>query len=154
MLGGYPKDPGSLPDDAIVGMGTSPTPILILTILSAAMILFLIILSRRKLPGYMPIVGSNSLALAASCRVSLQAKVPKIRDSENRDRDGEVERSPESLKDMTLHPLKWGELGMLEDWRLCWQKSESDARSVKLACLGFGTELDKPRTPVEGRWYK
>ncbi|KAF6802953.1 hypothetical protein CSOJ01_11227 [Colletotrichum sojae] len=74
--GDYTKDHTSLPPDAVVAIGQASLPVLKLTILCAMMILWPILLSRKVLPGYMPIVGSNSLAIMAACRVSPLAQVP------------------------------------------------------------------------------
>ncbi|KAF6800357.1 hypothetical protein CMUS01_15544 [Colletotrichum musicola] len=113
------------------------------------MILWPILLSRKVLPGYMPIVGSNSLAISAACRVSPLAQVPRsdgdeigedtkqtahkqvdhIPTDDTTRRDNELEElvppaetSPEveegcsGVGDIALHPLKWGEVEMPEDW--------------------------------------
>ncbi|KAF4479188.1 hypothetical protein CGGC5_v012111 [Colletotrichum fructicola Nara gc5] len=74
---GSSSDPTSLSSDAVVSIGTASLPVLVLTILGLIALLLPILLSRRVLPGYMPIVGSNSLAISAACHVSPLAKVPK-----------------------------------------------------------------------------
>lgn len=180
--GTYARDDTSLPANAAVAIGTASLPVLILTILGAIMILWPILLSRKVLPGYMPIVGSNSLAISAACRVSPLAQVPRSEgheigedakqpahkhvdriptdDSTRRDNELEelvppAETSPEveegcgGAGDIALHPLKWGEVKMPEDW---YTQEGQDLDNV--GHLSFGTVLDDPQPPVNGRWYR
>ncbi|KAF4911889.1 hypothetical protein CGCVW01_v011272 [Colletotrichum viniferum] len=72
---GSASDPTSLPSD-VVSIGTASLPVLILTILGPIALLLPILLSRRALPGYMPVLGSNSLVISAACRVSPLVKIP------------------------------------------------------------------------------
>ncbi|KAL3954246.1 hypothetical protein ACCO45_012202 [Purpureocillium lilacinum] len=59
-----------LSDFGFVGLGYSTTAIMVSIIVFAVAICFPLVLSARKLPGNMVIVGSNSLAIAASCHAS------------------------------------------------------------------------------------
>ncbi|KAF5509989.1 hypothetical protein CGCS363_v002445 [Colletotrichum siamense] len=166
----FARDVISLPEDATVVVGTLSLPVLILIILGSLMTLSPIALSRRNLPGCMPIVGSNSLAIMAACRVSPSAKIPTSDNSENTSIDQEdteledlVPESSRSIsneheisnadtnKNIALHLLKWGEIKMPDEWyRLNeWRcRMEEDFQP-----LGFGTTLDEPQTPIEGCWY-
>ncbi|KAF6813180.1 hypothetical protein CPLU01_14710 [Colletotrichum plurivorum] len=177
----YASDHTSLPADAVVAIGTASLPVLILTVLGAVMILWPILLSRKALPGYMPIVGSNSLAIMAACRVSPLAQVPRedgheigevmkqvahssvdrtpaddtTQDTELEELVPPAETSPKVKEgcggavDIALHPLKWGQVKMPEDW---YTQEGQDLDNV--GHLSFGTVLDDPQPPVNGRWYR
>ncbi|KAF6787345.1 hypothetical protein CSOJ01_15228 [Colletotrichum sojae] len=164
---GYKSDPANLPDGASIVIGTSSLPVLLLVILLIVMMVFPFALSWRPLPGYMPIVGSNSMAMAAACRVSPLAKVPgdltgasdtegveldEIIPSANEDARAQSGDKLEGPKDMALHPLKWGEVEMPEEWYL--EEGENGARSDRMGHLSFGTVLDDPQPPIEGRIYR
>ncbi|KAK1850853.1 hypothetical protein CCHR01_06510 [Colletotrichum chrysophilum] len=164
---GSSSDPTSLSSDAVVSIGTASLPVLVLTILGLIALLLPILLSRRVLPGYMPIVGSNSLAISAACHVSPLAKVPKGDGNEVDARTWkqdatelqdllavanqhqESERSPTGMKSMVLYPLKWGDVKMPEDWY-----SEMGHEANDVGHLSFGTVADDPQPPKDGRWYR
>lgn len=90
------------------------------------MIIIPIVLSRKTNPGYMPAVGSNSLAISAACRVSPIAKARPSLDNPRLDQDTELEdlfppsddvteaeKSPErACEKMVFCWLKWGEVEM------------------------------------------
>ncbi|KAH9238248.1 hypothetical protein K456DRAFT_31777 [Colletotrichum gloeosporioides 23] len=73
---GYLTDTISLPTDVTLVVGTAPLPVLLIIIIVAVMCLFVLERGRSILPGSMPIVGSNSLAIAAACQLSPLTKVP------------------------------------------------------------------------------
>ncbi|KAL0939943.1 uncharacterized protein CTRU02_206553 [Colletotrichum truncatum] len=164
--GGYKADTISLPPDAVVGLGTSSLPVLMLIILGSIMMAGPIILSLKRLPGYMPVVGSNSLAMAAACRVSPLSKVPTTEYKGGSGEDTELEElvvgSKQSLQtsgdrfacesgEMAYHPLKWGEVEMPQDW---YDRVAIDGQTnERVGHLSFGTVLDDPKPPVEGRFY-
>ncbi|CAI0645301.1 unnamed protein product [Colletotrichum noveboracense] len=166
----FGRDTTGLPEDAAVVVGTLSLPVLILIVLGSLMAIFPIAVSRRSLPGSMPIVGSNSLAMMAACRVSPLSKVPRSSDDDsepNNEQDTELEEVvPESSmdtsngsamsdlvpdKNIALHLLKWGEVDMPDEWyrRVEWQCRTTEGFKP----LGFGTTLDELSTPIEGRWY-
>ncbi|KAF4841974.1 hypothetical protein CGCSCA4_v009105 [Colletotrichum siamense] len=167
---GFLRDAVSLPENAAVIVGTLSLPVLILITLGSMMVLFPIALSRRNLPGFMPIVGSNSLAMMAACRVSPLAKVPKLTNDENMPNDQpdteleelapELSRSTHhgnessdvaSVKNIALCLLKWGEVEMPDEW---YRHIEWRCRTTEdFKHLSFGTMLDEPATPIEGYWY-
>lgn len=79
----YIVDPDSLPRDAAINLGSSRAHTLALFLVGILMMICPTILSRQKLPGQMPVVGSNSMAIAAACRVSPLAQVPTDSHEEN-----------------------------------------------------------------------
>lgn len=159
----YQTDPISLPEGAAVSIGTASLPTLILLVLGSAMMVIPIVLSWKTNPGYMPAVGSNSIAIAAACRVSPIAKVRPGLDDPGLDQDTELEdlvpssddaeENPESAREkMVFCRLKWGEVEMPNDW--CQQEADDQSPGQVVGHLSFGTVLDDPRPPTEGRWYK
>ncbi|KAF2969729.1 hypothetical protein GQX73_g3813 [Xylaria multiplex] len=69
---GHPHDfdqPG-LPEDTAVRLGYSPISLLVVPIVATILITIPIILSFKKLPANMIIVGSNSLSISAACHAS------------------------------------------------------------------------------------
>lgn len=79
----YSTDVGSLPTGAVVSFGGSALPVWILFILNLVMACLALAFSKTALPGCMPILSNNSIALAAACRVSPLARIPN-----DDDRDG------------------------------------------------------------------
>ncbi|KAK2777504.1 hypothetical protein CKAH01_12052 [Colletotrichum kahawae] len=161
----YMEDPISLGEGVMVSIGTASSPVLAVAILGSIMVLIPIALSRKTLPGYMPIVGPNSLAMSAACRVSPLAKVLTSFSNTSDEQDTELselvpssgeepedEESSESVYEkMVLCRLKWGEVEMPVDW---YQEVEDDQRLGRVGHLSFGTIFDDPKPPTEGRWYK
>ncbi|KAF6807971.1 hypothetical protein CSOJ01_07821 [Colletotrichum sojae] len=165
---GYLTDTITLPDDATVSIGTSSLPVLILTILAATMTLIPIAMARVKLPGYMPVVGSNSQAMLAASRPSSVAKIPEIPDLKSDNAGGieleqlipaskkssEEARSLFAPKNMAFCLLKWGEVEMPEDWyRRFDEASDGHHPGLRVRHLSFGTILDDPKPPTEGYLY-
>ncbi|KAF6785962.1 hypothetical protein CSOJ01_15499 [Colletotrichum sojae] len=162
--GSYSTDTFSLPEDATVTLCVSYLPILIQLVLCITMVLFLQELSKRELPGYMPLVGSNSLAISAACRVSPLSKAPRRSTTEEETQDIELEEcTPRSTgdpevggtadyqQDVVLYPLKWGEVKMPEDWYL---QADAPEETDRVGHLGFGTVEDDPQPPTNGRRYR
>ncbi|KAH0422041.1 hypothetical protein CcaCcLH18_13050 [Colletotrichum camelliae] len=154
-----------LGEGGMVSIGTASSPVLALAILGSIMVLIPIALSRKTLPGYMPIVGSNSLAMSAACRVSPLAKAPTSLSNMSDEQDTELdelvpspgaepedEESSESVYEkMALYRLKWGEVKVPADW---YQETDDDQRLGRVGHLSFGTIFDDPKPPTEGRWYR
>ncbi|KAI1658111.1 hypothetical protein F4813DRAFT_54132 [Daldinia decipiens] len=69
FLSGIEADP-SLPPNTAIALGYSGYSLLVMLVVSCFLILLPAILSIKKLPSNMVIVGSNSLALSAACHVS------------------------------------------------------------------------------------
>ncbi|EQB56389.1 hypothetical protein CGLO_03604 [Colletotrichum gloeosporioides Cg-14] len=165
--GGYKGDPISLPPNTVVGLGTASLPVLLLAVIGGIMMIIPIILSRKQLAGYMPIVGSNSMAMAAACRVSPIAKIPtRIDDKDDEGQATELEElrptssiavseeglsAPSQSTDMPLFLLRWGEVEMPKSW---YERVEMDGQeAAEFGHLSFGTVLDDPKPPKEGRFY-
>ncbi|KAI2770771.1 hypothetical protein F4815DRAFT_496933 [Daldinia loculata] len=69
FLSGIEADP-SLPPNTAIALGYSGYSLLVMLVVSCFLILLPAILSIKKLPSNMVIIGSNSLALSAACHVS------------------------------------------------------------------------------------
>ncbi|KAF6820539.1 hypothetical protein CSOJ01_00795 [Colletotrichum sojae] len=161
----YQADPVNLPEGSAVSIGTASLPTLILAILGPIMIIIPIVLSWKTNPGYMPAVGSNSLAISAARRVSPLAKARPSLDDPRLDQDTELEdlvppsddaagageNTEKACEKMVFCRLKWGEVEMPEGW--CQQEGD-DPSSEQVGHLSFGTVFDDPRPPTEGRWYR
>lgn len=160
----YNTDTLSLPKDATVVVCVSYLPVVIQLGLCLAMMLFLRELARRKLQGYMPLVGSNSLAISAACRVSPLSRIPGATTSDNGSSDIELEdlssqsaedpeggRAADTEHDIALFPLKWGEVKMPEEWYL---QNDEPQETGQVGHLGFGTAQDDPQPPTNGRRYR
>lgn len=128
------------------------------------MLVIPLILSRKRLPGYMPVVGANSLAMQAACQVSPLSRVKATLESDESDSDfdkpvSSKDGSPETgkrlkgTKEMVFYRLKWGEVKMPDGW-LRQEGTWTDCPDDEVGHLSFGTVFDDPRPPVEGRWYK
>ncbi|KAF6815159.1 hypothetical protein CMUS01_12487 [Colletotrichum musicola] len=163
----YLTDTITLPDDATVSIGTSSLPVLILTILAAIMTLMPIAMAWVKLPGYMPVVGSNSRAMLAASRPSPAAKIPEIPGLDSDNTEGiELEQlipaskcgSGEAAslvvpKSMAYCLLKWGEVEMPEDWYCRFDEASDGHPGLRVRHLSFGTIFDDPKPPTEGYLY-
>ncbi|KAK1851083.1 hypothetical protein CCHR01_06311 [Colletotrichum chrysophilum] len=117
----------------------------------------------------MPIAGSNSLAIEAACEVSPLAKVPGFSREDQGDMkemellefdfgsnvpdedDGLV--MSDSRENMAFRLLKWGELRMPDEWHSQAAVENDDLTPEDISHLGFGTILDDPKSPTEGRYY-
>ncbi|KAH7233979.1 uncharacterized protein BKA55DRAFT_580583 [Fusarium redolens] len=148
-----------------VSVGYSTVAGLITIIVFIVILCIPLVLSLRKLPGDMVVVGSNSLAFAAACHVpAISSSVSGIgrRDSGTAcdiemmtvARDA---RKPECsnlvlLDDMkvTQRRIKWGVLKMEDSfyWEL---EGEVDVNGIKH--LSFGTEEDRVEPPRLSEWY-
>ncbi|KAF6808856.1 hypothetical protein CPLU01_15603 [Colletotrichum plurivorum] len=124
----YTNDPTSLPEDAVITLSASPAASLAFLVVGVVSLLLPVAMSAQKLPGQMPVVGSNSLAIAAACRVSPLAKTYGDFDREHEmqtaeagepnlvpDEDAGMER-PDITQDIALYRLKWGEVRMPDYW--------------------------------------
>jgi len=146
--------------------------------LATAMVLILLGLAFRRLPGYMPIVGTFSVLISAACHVSPLVKVhpllymaesdePKPSsgergnieegDREQPERGDEEEGSPvEPGADLrvkaTQSLLRWGVVEMPPEW-LATHQFHDGAQVVEVQHLSFGTGLDGVQDPVDGRFY-
>ncbi|TDZ24289.1 hypothetical protein Cob_v003013 [Colletotrichum orbiculare MAFF 240422] len=169
---GYLSDRVNLADDATVAMGTSSLPLLLLVILGLAMVLVPVVLARRPLPGYMPIVGSNSAALQAASRPSPLAKLPAaavVAGARSVDtaatalemkdlippssRRGSLSSSASATPDhrnLAFGLLKWGEVEMPEAWHSRVGDDWAEQTTERIKHLSFGTVLDQPQPPREG----
>ncbi|KAF4826317.1 hypothetical protein CGCTS75_v009288 [Colletotrichum tropicale] len=156
----YIVDPDSLPRDAAINLGSSRAHTLALFLVGILMMICPTILSRQKLPGQMPVVGSNSMAIAAACRISPLAQVPTDSHEENNMQETELAEltgeyveaanGSDNQKKMIYFPLKWGEVKMPKDW----SKHPTDGQEPKeVGHLSFGTVLDCPSPPKDGRLY-
>ncbi|KAF6829472.1 hypothetical protein CMUS01_08147 [Colletotrichum musicola] len=161
----YQSDPISLPQGAVVMICTAALPLLILISLFSMQLVLLWSLSTEPLRSPTLVVGSNSLAIAAACRVSPLAKIPTDLGDRKDEQDAELDElmprsiadsgAEESLesggsKNMAHYRLKWGEVEMPEEW---YGRPEHDQAPERIGHLSFGTVLDDPQPPVEGRWY-
>ncbi|KAJ0383896.1 hypothetical protein COL922a_009525 [Colletotrichum nupharicola] len=154
---GFQEDPISLPKDAAISIGTASLPVLVLAVLCAVLLVIPIAISRKTLPGHMPVVGSSSYAISLACRVSPLARVCSNLRTASDDQDSnegreEVGESLESVREkMTLDRLKWGEVKMPEDW---YHQEDDGQISERVGHLSFGTVFDNPKPPSEGRLYR
>jgi len=65
----------SIPENSVVAFRFSSAGVLVVTCCCITMAILLVGLSMRKVHGHMPLVGTNSRAIAASCHVSSLSKV-------------------------------------------------------------------------------
>lgn len=66
----YPEPDPNLPECSILNIRFSLATLIFIVSLLVVMAIVLVVLSFRKLPGYMPIVGTNSRLIAAACHIS------------------------------------------------------------------------------------
>jgi hypothetical protein len=151
------------------------------TLITVVMVLVLLALAWRRLPGYMPVVGDSSLLISAGCHISPLAKVapllytadvkaPNARSSKRRDGESEDASSEGSgvvdddVESMPADPdavsrakvpqcwLKWGVVEMPPEW-LAEHRYDHRAGGVEVQHVGFGTLLDHVADPVDGKYY-
>ncbi|KAK2730433.1 hypothetical protein CKAH01_09547 [Colletotrichum kahawae] len=104
--------------------------------------------------------------MAAACRVSPIAKIPIGIDDDDQGQATELEElrpassmavSEEGLSaisrstDLPLFLLKWGEVEMPKGWHEGVELDRQEA--TEIGHLSFGTVLDDPQPPKEGRFY-
>lgn len=162
---GYVTDAVSLPSNATVSIGTSSLPVLIITVIASVMIIVPIVIARQELPGYMPVVGSNSRAMLAASRVSPVAKIPAITaavetelqeliSAPDEGASGKSSVNPDAHRNMAFRVLKWGEVEMPEEWhREVGDAGNGREETPRIRHLSFGTVLDDPQPPTEGCFY-
>ena len=113
----------------------------------------LVELALRRLPGKMPIVGSNSAAIASCCRPAsrcfVESSLPNggfvlaVSDRSFGDTGGrQVEKLP-------YGKIKWG---MLRD-ESAKMSSRGPGQPVPVDVLGFGTASDDMMSPIDGTAY-
>ncbi|KAK1844229.1 hypothetical protein CCHR01_13130 [Colletotrichum chrysophilum] len=106
------------------------------------------------------------MAIAAACRVSPIAKIPTRIDHDDEGQATELEElrpassiavseegpsAPSQSTDMPLFLLRWGEVEMPKGW---YERVDLDGQEVaEIGHLSFGTVLDEPKPPKEGRFY-
>jgi hypothetical protein len=156
-----------------VACAFSSGPSLLLLLLFAILIFVPLPIALKRIPGYMPVVGSNSLAIAAACHVSPLTNVtspdPSSKTNALVDVEG-TEGETTALKSdrttvetkgldqqrdrfvrMSQCLLKWGIVKMPKEWQDQYEPNQSSDGAVEH--LSFGTILDEPREPVNNRWY-
>lgn len=144
---------------------TAALPLLILIPLFSMQLVLLWAMATEPLRSPTLVVGSNSLAMAAACRVSPLARIPTDLANGSDEQDAELDEllppanadsgAEEGLetsgsKNIAHHLLKWGEVEMPEDW---YGRPEHAQAPERVGHLSFGTVLDDPQPPVKGRWY-
>ncbi|KAF4435891.1 hypothetical protein F53441_13399 [Fusarium austroafricanum] len=144
-----------------VSVGYSTVAGLIAVVVFIVILFTPLVLSLRKLPGDMVVVGSNSLAFAAACHVpttSSSVPKPQVGDSGtafdvelitlSRTRKQECD----SLIDATVaqRKVKWGVVRM-DDSFYRELENEVDVNGIKH--LSFGTEDDRIDPPRVNDWY-
>lgn len=159
-----------MPADATFMIGAAPVlPLLVIFIVGSIMSLFARLRAQSFLPGYMPIVGSNSLAMAAACEVSPLVKVPGFSRQDHGDIKemellefefgsnipAETDRFmlSDSRENLAFRLLKWGEVPMTDEWHRRVVADNESLTTEDTGHLGFGTILDDPKPPTEGRYY-
>ena len=167
-----------LPSNSILSLRYSVGTVYVVLIMAIAMVAILLALAWRRLPGYMPVVGSVSVLISAACHVSplmnvdpqlygAEAKAESLESDGERDspergpgdgRDSEdAESSPmepaHSIREKaTQCLLRWGVVTMPDEWLAAHSFRDGDG-DVKVEHLGFGTILDEVAAPIEGRFY-
>jgi hypothetical protein len=146
----------------------------LLILLSIVMLLILIGLFVRRLPGNMPLVGCNSKAIAAACQVSPVSTVDSSL-YRGEKKDNKEKKQESSMSDSQRQAaegaetgevvltdqadlrvkisqclLKWGVVPMTPEWHAMRAVGEQDGCTV--VHLSFGTILDDVRPPAEGEW--
>lgn len=142
----------------------------------AALLLVIEAISRLALPGPIPVVGSNSLAIAAACQASsangagnpttghefnsaeLYYLMPQTEASGTDDASTTGSCETDSIscqKDigprtkLTESEIKWGCVNMPGSW----YHHIDDEDAVMVKHLSFGTKEDGVSTPKSGCWY-
>ncbi|KAM0553267.1 hypothetical protein ACHAPJ_007557 [Fusarium lateritium] len=157
-----------LDDIAFIAIGYSTVAGLIAVIVFAVILCIPLLLSLRKLPGDMVVVGSNSLAIAAACHVSKSSGpspsgyVPERGDSENAAgvelttfTRGKRKQECDSLVSsvhatIVERKIKWGEVRMEDSF---YHELEDETGINGIRHLSFGTEEDRVETPRQREWY-
>lgn len=149
----------NLSQDAAVGAVYSGPAVLLVTVCSVALYLTVLGFSYRKLPGRMPLVCSNSLAISTWCHASTLPR-PDVEDSRSRLAApgrilGEVNRygistefAENKLKLLTQKKMKWGVVRMPLAF-YC----QFDGVNKPVEHLSFGGEEDDVQSPIEGHLY-
>ncbi|ENH74955.1 hypothetical protein FOC1_g10002500 [Fusarium oxysporum f. sp. cubense race 1] len=151
-----------------IAVGYSTIAIMVAIVVFAVVICVPLLLSMRRLPGDMVIVGSNSLAIAAACHASKASKVDISDCSVKTDTSGR-----ETDMELTVHPhhreeegddrrtlsvyariaeskVKWGVVRM-EDSFYNELKDEVDVNEI--GHLSFGVQDDAVGKPEFQKWY-
>ncbi|WKT49436.1 hypothetical protein QSH57_014366 [Fusarium oxysporum f. sp. vasinfectum] len=107
-----------------------------------------LLLSMRRLPGDMVIVGSNSLAIAAACHASKASKVD-ISDCSGK-KKVTIGGHCRSMRRIAESKVKWGVVTM-EDSFYNELKDEVDVNEI--GHLSFGVQDDAVGKPEFQKWY-
>ncbi|KAL5597141.1 hypothetical protein FOBRF1_010934 [Fusarium oxysporum] len=151
-----------------IAVGYSTIAIMVAIVVFAVVICVPLLLSMRRLPGDMVIVGSNSLAIAAACHVSKASKVD-ISDCSSktdtsgretgmeltiyphhRDEEGDDVRTLSVYARIAESKVKWGVVRM-EDSFYNELKDEVDVNEI--GHLSFGVQDDAVGKPEFQKWY-
>ncbi|PCD25522.1 hypothetical protein AU210_014625 [Fusarium oxysporum f. sp. radicis-cucumerinum] len=151
-----------------IAVGYSTMAIMVAIVVFAVVICVPLLLSMRRLPGDMVIMGSNSLAIAAACHASKASKVDISNCSSKTDTSGR-----ETDMELTVYPyyredegddrrtlsvyariaeskVKWGVVRM-EDSFYNELKDEVDVNEI--GHLSFGVQDDAVGRPEFQKWY-
>ncbi|KAK3315700.1 hypothetical protein B0H66DRAFT_559574 [Apodospora peruviana] len=166
-----------LSDAGFIGLGYSPTAIIAAVVLFLVMCTAPIVIALRQLPGNIPVVGTNSLAISAACHASTLSKVVRSDESSGSD----AEKGPFLTVTETISPTTPGSADRLNS-EVDWEESRKSLavferlaqRKIKwgvvdmpkeyfdgvhmdecgeVGHLSFGVEEDDVQPPVDGRWY-
>ncbi|KAF4959278.1 hypothetical protein FSARC_10794 [Fusarium sarcochroum] len=158
----------NLDDISFIAIGYSTVAGLIAVIAFAVILCIPLLLSLRKLPGDMVVVGSNSLAIAAACHVSkrctpsssscvLERGAPEsapdielttfARDKTKQECDSLVSSVHAPI---AQRKVKWGVVRMEDAF---YRQLEGEAGINGIKHLSFGTEEDRVETPRPREWY-
>ncbi|KAI1074771.1 hypothetical protein F5B20DRAFT_426034 [Whalleya microplaca] len=167
--GSYTADPISLPQGSVIAWGTSSGALLFLFILGVILVPIPWIIGRRILPGIIPNVGANSLALSAACQVKPHRRIPSVihtmdevdkvqsihelqkmqpeaatKFSEDETQLLTYDKEPDLVR-VSQSLLKWGLV------KIPTTRYEDSEEPVKY--LSFGTLADNVEIPVEDDSY-
>ncbi|PCD31466.1 hypothetical protein AU210_011117 [Fusarium oxysporum f. sp. radicis-cucumerinum] len=151
-----------------IAVGYSTIAIMVAIVVFAVVISVPLLLSMRRLPGDMVIVGSNSLAIAAACYASKASKVDisdcSVKtDTSGRETDMELivyphhrEEEGDDRRTLLIYAriaeskVKWGVVRM-EDFFYNELKDEVDVNEI--GHLSFGVQEDAVGKPEFQKWY-
>ncbi|KAJ4047599.1 hypothetical protein NW758_005950 [Fusarium oxysporum] len=151
-----------------IAVGYSTIAIMVAIVVFAVVICVPLLLSMRRLPGDMVIVGSNSLAIAAACHASKASKVDisdcsvktdtsgRETDMEltvyphHREKEGDDRRTLSVYARIAESKVKWGVVTM-EDSFYNELKDEVDVNEI--GHLSFGVQDDAVGKPEFQKWY-
>ncbi|KAM5362963.1 hypothetical protein ACJA88_013787 [Fusarium oxysporum] len=151
-----------------IAVGYSTIAIMVAIVVFAVVISVPLLLSMRRLPGDMVIVGSNSLAIAAACHASKASKVDisdcSVKtDTSGRETDMELtvyphhrEEEGDDRRTLLIYAriaeskVKWGVVRM-EDFFYNELKDEVDVNEI--GHLSFGVQEDAVGKPEFQKWY-